>query len=78
MGGDGTSKGRTLVSGMKKYVNRVAMTTQAAKKMKTPYSIVQSMATKDWAIRKVNNRFTVTLRPCPADRVSNGWISAQD
>lgn len=51
------------------------MSTNPAKKKKSPNFIWQSMERKAWPMMKVKNMLTETLIDCPADRISNGKIS---
>ena len=53
----------------------VMMVIQPAKKRKIPNLNEQRRARKAEAIMKVKKRFTATVMPCPADRISNGNIS---
>lgn len=53
----------------------VMMVIQPAKKKKIPNLNEQRRARKAEAIMKVKKRFTATVMPCPADRISNGNIS---
>lgn len=53
----------------------VMIVTQPAKKRKSPYLRAHRRDRNDWAITNVKKRFTATVMPCPAERVSNGKIS---
>ena len=70
-----SSMGTFFVSGRKKKMKMVMITSQPAKKRKMPYRKWHNIVRKSWAMRKVNNKFTETTRPCPAERISIGKIS---
>lgn len=67
--------GTPLVSGRKRMTTMVMVVIQAAKKRYRPNFKEQRRESKAWAIIKVNRRFTATVMLCPADRISNGYIS---
>ncbi|CAA7398022.1 unnamed protein product [Spirodela intermedia] len=67
--------GMPFVSGRKAQTKPVMAVIHAAKKRKIPNLSEQSRDKKDWAMAKVNSRFTATVMLCPADLVSSGNIS---
>ncbi|MED6112461.1 hypothetical protein PIB30_061925 [Stylosanthes scabra] len=70
-----SSMGIPLVSGSKKKTKMVMIVIHPAKKRNNPNLMEQRRARNDWAIMKVNSRFTATVTLCPADRISYGNIS---
>ena len=70
-----SSIGTPLVSGKKKYTNKVIMMTNPLKNRKRPNFKWQSMVRKHCPIMKVNVMLNITFKACPAGRVSKGKIS---
>jgi len=67
--------GIPFVSGRKMYTKIVMTVIHPEKKRKIPNLKAHRRNRKDWAMMKVNSRFTATVMLCPAERVSNGNIS---